>query len=178
MELMIEGSIQERRERMPEKAKNSSRPDPTPQAKRTSEAPNMSIPEVQRPAPAPAPQLQSQSLPNDTTGIVTSPASASAKYNASPDSSPLSGPKKKKKEVARSKRPPADVKTNPSPSEDSVELACQNCGVRQLRSHLWSGVYCMPCPLWSGGFKMKCVGCDTIRVDDIGACTSCHRTFK
>jgi len=45
-ELIIEGSIQERRERIFEKAKNSSRSDPIPQAKRTSEAPNTSIPEV------------------------------------------------------------------------------------------------------------------------------------
>ena len=172
MELMIEGSIRERRERTFTKAKNSLRPDPTPQAKRTSDAPNTSIPEVQLPAPAP-----SQSLPNDATGVVTSPASASAKSNAPPGSPALSKRAKGIK-MARDEEPPADVETNPSPAEDSVELACQTCGVRQLRNRLWNDVYCRPCHIWFGSVKMKCVGCDTIRVDDVGACTGCHRTFK
>jgi len=173
MELVLEGSVRERRERMPKKAKNSLRLDPTLQAKRTSEAPNMSIPEVQLPAPAP-----SQSLPNDATGIVTSPASASAEHNGPPDSPALSKRAKRIK-VVRSEKPLTDVKTNPSSSENFVEMACQNCGVRQLRSCLWSGLYCNPCPLrLERTTKMKCVGCDTIRVDDVGACTGCHRTFK
>jgi len=177
IELMIEGSIRERRERTFTRAKNSLRPDPTPQAKRTSETPNMPIPEVRLSTPAPAPQLPSQSLPNDANGIVTSLASASAKYNTSPDSPAL--PRRTNGiEIARGEESPADVKTNPSPSEDSVELACLSCGIRQLRGCLWNGVYCRPCPSWFGGVKMKCVGCDTIRTDDVGVCTSCHRTFK
>ena len=177
MELIIEGSIRERHERMSTKAKKNLQSGPTPQAKKTSDALNTSIPEVQLPAPLPAPQLPSQSLPNDATGIVTNLASAPAKYNASPDSSSLSGPKKKKKGVARSERPPADVKTNPSPSEDSVELACQRCGVRQPPGYLSTRLYCRECPLSLGNIKMKCVGCDTIRVNYVGACTGCHRTF-
>jgi len=177
MELIIERSIRERRERTFTKAKNSLQPEPIPQAKRTSEAPNTSIPEVQlpAPAPAPAPQLPSQSLPNDTTGIVTSPPSASAKCNASLDS-PVLSKRAKEIKVARGEEPPADVKTNPSPSEDSVELACHGCGVRQLRSRLWGGIYCAQCP--AGFDRVKCVGCGTIRVDDFDACTGCHHKFK
>jgi len=106
--LIVEGSIQARRERMFKKAKDSSRLDPTPQAKRTSEAPNTSIPEVQLPAPAPAPQPPSQALPNDATGIATNPASASAKYNASPDSLPALSERVKGIKVARSEKPPAE----------------------------------------------------------------------
>ena len=177
MELMIEGSIQERRERMLEKAKKSLLPDPTPQAKRTSEAPNMSIPEVTSTAPAPAPQLQSQSLPNDATGIVTSPASASAEYNTPPDPSALSRPARKKKRPVRCRKPPADVETNPPPSdsEDFVELECESCHSKQLRSILLPSVVCRQ--LFCLG-SLKCVACGTIRVDDVDTCTGCHRTFK
>ena len=50
MELILERTIRERRERMFGKAKNSVRPDPTPQPKRASEVPSIPTPEVQ-PAP-------------------------------------------------------------------------------------------------------------------------------
>jgi len=178
MELIIEGSIQERRVRMFAEAKNSLRPDPTPQVKITNEAPNISIPEVQPPAPAPAPQLPSQSLPNDATDIFTTPASASTKHNASPDS-PAPSKRTKGIKVARGEESPADVTTNPSLSEDSVELTCRKCDVRQLRSRLLNGIYCRPCPMvWSNGARMECVGCGTIRVGDFDACTGCHHKFK
>jgi len=175
MELIIEGSIQERRERMFEKAKKNLRPDPIPQPKRTSEARNISIPEVQPSVPPPAPQPPSQSLPNGTTETVTSPKPASSKYKASEDSWAFSGYVKNIRKAVQHEEPPADVKTNPSSLDDFVELVCRVCSARQLRSRLWDGVYCSPCPLL---VKMRCVGCDTIRVDDVRACTGCHRVFK
>ena len=175
MELIIEGSIQERRERMFEKAKNSLRSDPTPQPKRSSEARDISIPKVQPSAPAPASQPPPRSLPSGIIGTVTSPKPASSKYKAFEDSWASSKPAKKIKKAVQREEPPADVKTNPSSSEDFVELACRVCSTKQLRSRLQEGIHCSPCSFW---LKMKCVGCDTIRVDDVGACTSCHRTFK
>jgi len=176
--LMVEGSIQACRERMFKKAKDSSRLDPTPQAKRTSEAPNTSIPEVQLPAPAPAPQPPSQASPNDVTGIATNPVSASAKYNELSDSSALSG-RAKGIEVARSEQPPADVKTNLSPSKDFVELECQGCHLKILRRNLGWGIYCWGCfPKPGPNPRMKCVGCGSILVRSADACTGCHRKFK
>ena len=177
IELIIEGSIRERRERIFAKAKNSPRSDPTPQTKRTSVAPNVSIPKVQPLAPAPAPQPPSQSLLSDATGTVTNPTSASAKYNASPDS-PAPPKRAKGIKVARSEKPPADVKTDPSPPEDPVELECWKCGVRQPLGCLWDGLYCRPCPGRFGNVEMKCVGCGATRADYIDACTHCHRTFR
>ena len=178
MGLIIGGSIQERRKRMFEKAKNSLRSDPTPQAKRTSVAPNISIPETQPLVPAPAPQPPSQSLPNDATRIVTSPASASAKHSASPDS-PAPSKRAKGIKVTRGEEPPEDVRTNQSSSQGFVELGCRNCGLVQLRTHLRSALYCKQCPSFSfAGAKMKCFGCGTIRVSNIDTCTGCHRTFK
>ena len=47
LELIIEKSIQEHRERMTRKAKDSLRPDPTPQPK--SEAPNIPTPQAHSP---------------------------------------------------------------------------------------------------------------------------------
>ena len=174
MELIIEGAIQERRERMFEKGKNNLQPDPTPQAKMTSEAPNTSVPEMQLPAPAPAPQPPSQSPPNDsTTGIVTSPASASVKHNASTDSPALSK-RKKGIEVARSKKPLADVKPNPSPFEDFVELECESCHLKRSRISLWFGSSCTRCPCT----MVRCVGCGTTRASGIDSCTGCRRKFK
>jgi len=177
MELIIEGSIRARRERMFEKGNNSLRPDPTPQAKSISVAPNMPIPEVRPTTPAPAPQPPSQSLPNDTTGTVTNLASASAEYKVSKDSSALSGPTKEIK-VARSEKSPAGVKMNPSPSEDFVELECEGCHFKRLRSGPFVGTPCLGCLMKGIRTGMKCVGCGTIWVDGVDACTGCHRTFK
>jgi len=174
IELIIEGSIQERRERMFEKAKNSPRPDPPSQAKGTNITPNISIPEAQPLAPAPAPQPPSQSLPNDTAGIVTSLMSASAEYEASQDSPGLLKPAKKIQGVTRCEEPPADVKTNSSPSDDSVELECESCHFKRSRSGPWSGAFCTRCL----SIRMKCVGCGTIFVRGVDACTGCHRKFK
>ena len=145
MELMIEGSIHERRERMFEKAKNNPR---------------------------------SQSLPNDTTGTATSLASASAEYETSQDSSGPLKPLKKIEGVARSEEPPADVKTNPSPSEDSVEQECGTCHLKMLESCLYYGA-CPHCyPVGNGAGMMKCIGCGTIRLYSASVCTGCHRKFK
>ena len=179
MELIIEGSIQERRQRMFEKTKNSSRSDPTPQTRSISVAPKMTIPEVRHTAPAPAPQPPSKSSPNGTTGTVTCLASAPAERKVPQDSSALPGPTKKIEGAARSEKPPVDVKTNPSPSEDFVELECNSCHSKRSRSYPLSwGTSCMRCLLAGKSAKMKCVGCGTIWVDDVDACTGCHRTFK
>jgi len=179
MELIIEGSIQEHRKRMFEKAKNNPRSDPTRQAKRTSVGPNISIPEAQPLAPTPAPALQpqSQSLPNDTTGTASRLASASAEREAPRDSSDLLKLAKKIAGVARCEEPPADVKTNPSPSENSVEPECETCHLKGLQSSLFPGA-CVQCILMRKGGRMKCVGCGTIRTGGVDACTSCHRKFK
>ena len=176
MELLIERSIQERRERIFEKAKNSSRSDPAPQAKRTSVAPNISIPEAQPLAPAPALQPPSQSLPNDTTGTVTSLASASAEYEASQDSSRRLKSAKKIEGATRCEEPSADVNTNPFPSEDCVELECEGCHLKRLRSSLILGACAWCC--FVNDAKMKCVGCGTIRAGGVDACAGCHRKFK
>ena len=174
MVLILERAIRERRERMFVKAKNSLRPDPTPPLKKVNEVPKISIPEVQSsaPAPAPVPQPPPQLLPNDTTGIATNLASASVKCEASQDPSVLS----KSAKVARRDEPLADAKTKPPPSEDFVELACQRCHLKRLRSNLRSGIYCRPCS-WPFS-KMKCVGCGTIRVANVDTCTKCNGRFK
>jgi hypothetical protein len=177
IELVLERSIEERRERMFTKGKNSIHPDPTPQLKRTSEAPDAPIPQVQSPAPAPATQPPSQHLLDDTAGIVTGPVSAPTKYERSQDSSP-SEPAKIIKRVAPREEPPEDVETKPPPSEYFVELTCWRCNVKQLRSGLWLGVNCGLCPQGFLGPKMKCASCGMTRIDNVNACTSCHGKFK
>jgi len=122
-ELILERSIQDRRERMLAKTKDELRSDPIPQ------------PEGE--------------APNDTTG--------------------------KEIEVGRGEEPPAGVNTNPSPPEDFVELACSQCGVKQLRSSLWYRVGCSLCPT---PWQMKCTGCGIPKLGDADACTGCHRKFK
>jgi len=145
MELVIEGSIQERRERMFEKAKNNPRPQP---------------------------------LPNDTTGTVTSLVSASAEYETSQDSSGLLKPAKKIEGVARCEEPPTDVKTNPSPSKDPVEQECGTCHLKTLESCLYYGA-CPHCyPAGNGAGMMKCIGCGTIRLYNVDACSGCYRKFN
>ena len=97
MALIFGRSIQERRERMLMKAKNTLRSDPTTQPK-NGDAPDISIPQVQypvrtpTPTPAPAPtststsvpvpQLQSPLTPNPSAGFSIRPASPSVKCEA------------------------------------------------------------------------------------------------
>ena len=170
IELILERSIQERRERMFTKGKNSLLSDPTPQSK--SEAPNTPTSQVQSPTLATALQPSSRSLPNDNTGTVTSLGSASANHKTSQGPSTLSKPVKKAK-VTRCEEPPVDVKTTQSPSEDIVELVCECCHVRTLRIQLFFGLNCASC--WGG---MKCTGCGTARNNKVDACTGCHGRFK
>ena len=172
IELILERSIRERRERMLTKAKSRPRPDPTSQPK--GGAPDAPTPRAQPPTSATASQPSSQQLPNDTTGTATGPTPAPANHKSSQDPPTLSKPAKKAK-VARHEEPPADTKTNPSPSENIVELVCRRCHVTKLRSDLWAGIYCSSCPWpWS---ETKCFGCGTIRVKNADACTSCHAKF-
>ena len=170
IELIVERSIQERRERMFRKGKSSLGPNPTPQPK--GRAPNTPTPQVQPPTPATASQPPSGSLPNNATGTVTSLGSTSANHEVSQDSFTLSKPAKEVK-AARREEPPADAGTDPSPSEDIVELVCEDCHVKRLRSQLVFGLYCVPC--WG---RMNCASCETVRVDRVDACTSCHGKFK
>ena len=175
IELILERSIQERRERTFTKAKSHPRPGPTPQPE--NEARNTPTRRVRfsTPAPAPAPQPSLESLPDSTTGFFARVAS-STKCEASQDSSALLKPAKKIKGVRRHKEPPVDVKPNSSPSEDFVELVCSGCSVKKPRGELLFGIYCGPC-CWVGG-KVKCVGCGTSRVGVVDACTGCLGQFK
>ena len=167
MELILERSIQERRERMLVKAKNSLQPDPTPQPK--SDIPTS---QVQTSTPVTASQPPSRLSPNGITSIVTSPALASANHEAPQDPSPS----KPTKEVKGGREePPADVETNPSPPKDFVELACRICNIKQPRISLRNGTGCGLC---SVGWCMKCVSCEILRIGNIDVCTSCHGRFK
>jgi len=168
MELIIERSIQKRRERNFTKAENSLRPDPTPQPK--IEMPNTPAPQVRSPAPAPA--SQPPPPPDDAT---TSPASASAKHEASRSSSSPSKPAKKTKKVKGREETPRDTKSNASRLEEVTQLVCRTCHNKQLRSDLRSGVHCIFC-FWPS--KMKCVGCGVFRVGHVEARANCYRKFE
>ena len=174
MELILQRTIWDRRERMFGKAKNSVRPDPTPQPKRASEVPSIPTSEVQPAPPALAPRSPSQPPLNDSsTGNATSLAPVSVKYEALPNSSVPSKPAKKIKE-----EPPVYVNPNPSPSADFLELICPRCNAKQPRRDLWLNAYCSLCPrLKEGWTRVKCVGCGA-RADNVNACTGCHGKFK
>jgi hypothetical protein len=175
IELILGRSIEERRERI--LAGDRFWSDPTPQPKRTSEAPNTPTPQVQSSAPAPAPQRPSESFLDDTAMILTGPASASTKYEGPQDSLAPLGSTNTIGTGARCEELPEDVEQTPSPSEDFVELVCGRCGVKQPRNDLQRGIYCGSCPLkkWT---KMRCAGCGTNMAHNADACTSCHGKFK
>jgi len=175
MELILESSIQGRRERMLAKVRDSLQPDPTPQPKKKSQAPNTSTQEVQPPTPAPTPQSLG-SPPNASTDITTKPGPATAKCESSQGSSTPTQSVTKTKKAARREEPPEDDRKNPPPSEDLVRLICRGCNVRQSRRHLRSGIYCSEC--LEPSYITRCAGCGTTRVDDVKTCTGCRRKFK
>ena len=191
MELVIERSIQGRRERMLAKAKSAPQPAPAPQPKNDSETPRVSIPKVTPPATAPAPRpkrssetmaspIQKVEPPAPAPSPTPQPLPglfdpAYAKTEAPPDSSSSPKPPRGAK-AARHVELPADTKVNPPPSEVIVELVCEGCRVKYPRKSLWSDLYCPSCPESSD--IMRCVGCGAIRAKNVRVCTRCHGKFK
>ena len=172
MELILERSIQERRERISAKVKASLRSDPTPQPKETNEARNSPTLGVQSTTPASAPQQPQFSLLNALVGNAPRLESASANCEASQDSQKTA----RKSKVARRKDLSVNTETNPPPSEDVVQLACRICDVKQLRSRIRSGLYCSSC---TGSLAvMRCVGCRILRISDVVTCTNCNKKFQ
>ncbi|KAF9793441.1 hypothetical protein BJ322DRAFT_1155521 [Thelephora terrestris] len=177
LELILERSIQERRKRILAKAKNNgSQPDATHQPTGSSKTPKVPIQQVQppTPTPAPAPQPQPQSY-NFIAHYLARTAPAPVKAEASLASSTLPKPVARP-EVVQREEPPPEIKTNPPPSEVVVELVCMGCGVKRYRCSLKSGVYCTSCPRSSS--VMRCVGCGTIRAENVKVCANCRKKFK
>jgi len=171
----LERSIQERRKRMSAKMKSTSRSEPVPQPERCSGKPDISIPRVQVPTPSPVPQPPIRSspmtAPDLSSGVPPPPGKPEVSLNWLAPPKPTRNVK-----TTRREKPPVDAETNPPPTEDIVKLICRNCNVKQPRSHLRSGGYCGLCV--GHAAAMRCTGCGCIRVDDIKACTNCHRRFK
>ena len=173
IELILERSIQDRRDGAPTRVKNRLWKDPAPQPK--SGTPDIFTPQIQSFTPTTTSQLSLRSLPNDTTGVFPSLASAFATYDPSRGSSTFSRPAKGTKKVARRKEPPVDITTSSSLPKATVELACPACDVKQLRRSLQFSLYCGFCQPWQ---ITKCVGCGTSRVGVVDACTGCLGQFK
>jgi len=179
IELILERSIQERRERMLfANVKNSVRPNFTTQPGGAGGALGIPIPEVQSPAPTPAPRLPLQPPANGISGSPANLATTTAEREASQGSSALSEPAREI-DVARGEEQSADVKTDPPTSEDFVELVCRRCSVKQLRSDLRGGssVHCGLCPKRKDTI-MRCVRCGIMKISSVDACTGCHGKFK
>ena len=166
MELILERSIQEYRKRIVAKiAMASSQPDSTPQTKGNNDAPRVPIQQVQPPGPG-------SQLPPQPSGFVAKYLVRNAnKHEASPGSSDLSK-STKNTEVVQHEESQKNTKT----AENFAELVCMDCGLKQQRSNLGSGIYCVSCPRSSS--VMRCVGCGTDRAENVRKCTNCHRKFK
>ena len=154
MGLILERSIQERRERISVKAEVS-QTDLAHQPKRCSETTNALIPKV---TPTLQP-LSSSDLPP-----------SSAKTEASKDPSTSSGPAKKSQTVLHEKSP-TDTKVDSLLSE----LVCQVCRVKHPIKRLSLQVFCPVCPGWA---FVKCDTCGESRVRNVDTCAKCYRRFK
>ena len=157
MGLILERSIQERRERM-SKTTNASQPDSTSsQAERNTETPSVPIRQAQPVASVPPPQSLSQSSASLNL------TSASAKTKASPDSLTPSGSGK----VGPPGKPPAKTTTNPSRGH-TVGLKCIYCAMGNCSLH----------SINRPGGVLNCAGCGTELVGDARACTNCNGKSK
>jgi len=181
VELILERSIKERRERTIAKVENTPRLELIPQVERSNEESSTSILEVQSPTPSPVPEPPSQLSPMAALGRFSTDGLVSTKPQASLDSLSLAKRAKKAK-MRRREEPPVVVKTNPPPpSEDIVQLVCRTCRVKQSRSELqFDHVYCKTCTCfgWPRPSTMECVGCGRARTGDTEACTGCHKEFE
>ena len=166
MELILERSIQERRERILAKIKSISPQDPAPQPRRSAETATIPTPKVVPPAPTPAPQ------PPSRPPFKPVPA----KNEALPDTSTLVKPAKKTKAM-RHEEPPADIQVNTPSSKDPVKLVCGRCDEKHRRKSLRSGIYCPECSK-SSRTIMRCSRCRTPRDKKTKSCTNCRVTFK
>ena len=170
MELVIERSVRDRRERMLAKSENTSRPDPTPQPQ------GGNIQQAQPPAAVrvPAPQLSSQSSNNSRANHLDGrqePTAIKSEVSSSSGTLP-----KTTNSGGVAERLRAVVLTDPPPPEVLVELVCMSCGVKQRRGSLESGVDCSRCPKSSS--VIRCVCCGTIRTQHRGKCAHCHGRFR
>ena len=167
MELVIERSVRDRRERMVAKSENTSRPDPTPQPQ------GGNIQQVQPPAAVrvPAPQLSSQSSNNNHLDGRQEPTPIKSEVPSSSGTLP-----KTTNSGGVAERLRAAVLTDPPPPEVLVELVCMSCGVKQRRGILESGIDCSRCPKSSS--VVRCVCCGTIRSKNRRKCTHCHGKFR
>ena len=151
--LTPERSIQERREGI-SKIKNVSQLDS--QAGRNTKAPTIGIRQAQHFASVLAPQpLSGPNL-----------KSASAKTEASPDSTPSEARK-----VEPLEKPLAKITANPS-RDHTLKLTCIRCGATTPPSGRW--FYCPGCL----GGALKCAACGTEKVRGVYTCASCHGEFK
>ena len=163
--LILENSIQERRERMSVKAENTSRPRPG----RKPETAAHPIREMEPPAPTPIPRSLSRPSP--------SPSFQSFFEKTGTSQFPLTSPQvlPKRVRVVQWEEPPAATEANPLPSEVIVELICERCRVECSRRSLCHKIYCPSCSPLSG---VKCAHCGTSRTENVAICTGCHRKFK
>ena len=167
MELIIERSIRERRQRTLARSKDTPRPNPTSQLQISGERQNIPAQQAQSAVPASAPLTPPQSL--------LDPIAPATVEHEAPRNSTLSKPVKKPREVQHDE-PPANTKVSSQPLEAIVQLVCVSCGIKQRRSGLLSGVHCSICP--ERRDTMRCLGCGTIRTEDVRACAGCHGRFK
>ena len=162
MWLIVEKSIQERRERMLERAKNGSQSGSTPEPETSTEAPTDPIPQVKPPTPDPAPQSVSQSSSSSAL------ASASATTEASADSSTLSEPREETK-AGCLEEPPTYPLPDPS-CNHRVYLPCRTCG----RTTSLSGRRLFRRISYPGKKSLKCGSCGIECLHGTYACTKCR----
>ena len=164
MGLILERSIQERRQRTSEKAKNTPQPDSTSQPEKRTSTPTTPIPPVQPPAPAPAPQPLSQLSSSST------PAPASTKTETSPSSSAPSEPGEETR-AGRKKRYRPNTKTN-STLEHTVKMTCSWCNPQKSVVGWYHSILCL-----NSSLPLKCDGCGAANIGSAETCTGCHGWF-
>ena len=173
MGLIFERSVQERRERMATRLRDSLRPGPMPEPKRSNEWLNNSIRPAEPPAPAPAPQpvLRPPPQPQST------PREAAQNQKSVPRPEPthrMNLAEMLSQEGVHRKSVP-DVRTSDSKPTKDTFLRCpvRSCGASLGRYHLKDGLHCGVC----GNRAMLCANCGVCRSTNVKNCSGCGLRF-
>lgn len=163
MQLVLLGSVQDRRKRVGVAVNDTPQLDPMPQVQKSSEM-QKELTQGGRSNFGPTPALQQPPSPNSSS------ASAPTMEEAPPDPTPPS--ESLGKTVALVEYGIPFASGGDSSPGDAVRLVCSNCGGKPIYTQSCWGLRCFSCPnITSPWHTMKCAGCGTIRAGLVSTCS-------
>jgi len=169
MELIFERSVRERRERMAVRVRDSLRPGPAPEPKRSNERMSNPIQPADPISPAPAPQPVSRSPPKPQS----TPRETAQRLKPAPEPEPTQKtvPAGIQSDTGTHQKSAPDTKTSDSePTITFLRCSAENCSGYGGRDGLKGGLYCGICRDQTAALCANCGFCRSTKVSNCKGC--------